>query len=220
MTSARCTVWVLVSALLGLGGCVALPRPEAVVSKAPKAPADFPQRIAVFPVSNKAGEPDGAIILRAFAIRKLGKDIGFLIQAPDDTDAIIRDRTLSGPEIPVQVAIAKMDARTLTTWLGVDGVLHGELIAYRKAKLSVYVRSQVKAHFWLTDGKGNTIWDAEKDSDHGSIGGGSGGSAGLESILVGSGIPNDTINRIRGSDLAPVAFDVVDDAFATFPRRE
>jgi|GEM_PF-2964970 len=207
-------------ALLLLVSCVALPPPAPIASTAPKAPADFPARIAIFPISNQAGDPDGALILRAFVVRKINKDLGFLVQSPQETDAIIRDRTLSGPEIPVQVAIAKMDAGTLTTWLGVDGILHGELQAYRKAKLSVYTRSQVKARFWLTDKKGKKIWEAEKDSDSGGFGGGGGAvSASLDSILADSAIPSDTMSRIHSSDLSSVALDVVDEAFSTFPRQ-
>ena len=204
---------------LVLQGCVALPRPVEVTPEAPKAGADFPAQIAVFPISNKSGDPDGSLILRAFVIRKLSKDLGFVVQSPTDTDGIIHDRTLTGPEIPVQVAIAKMDIPTLTTWLSVDGILRGELLAYRKAKLSIYTRSQVKARFWLTDKHGKKLWDVEKDSDSGSFGGGGSLSSALDSVLADSGIPAETRDRIRGSDLAGVAFDVVNEAFSTFPRR-
>src|SRR5438105_2236994 len=115
--------------LLALSACVSLP-PEKTAN--PSAPgvaqnAHFPARIAVLPVNNQAGDTDGAVILRALAIRKLGRDLGYFVQKPEDTDQIIHDRTLTGPEIPLQVALAKLDPRTLTTWLGVDGLLHGEL---------------------------------------------------------------------------------------------
>ena len=203
--------------LVLLGGCVALPHPELDVAKPQKAPPGFPMRIAVLPILNKSGNPDGALIVRALAIRKLNKDLGFMIQSPADTDGIIRDRTLSGPEIPVQVAIAGMDTQTLTSWLGVDGILHGELSAYQRAKLSVYTRSEVKMKFWLTDAQGKKIWRSEKDSDSGGFGVG-GNSTSLDSVLADSQIPSDLISRIHNSDLAPTAFDVVDDVFSTFPR--
>jgi len=200
-----------------LAGCVALPHPEtAAPAPAPKAPPGFPARIAVFPLVNNSGNPDGGLIMRAFVIKKLGRELGFVVQSPTDTDGIIRDRTLSGPEIPVQVAIAGMDTGTLTTWLGVDGILHGELLAYERAHLSVYVRSKVEVKFWLTDSHGKTIWESRKNSEDGSFGGG--GSMSLDSELADSQIPADVMSRIHDSDLAPVALEVVDDAFSTFPR--
>jgi len=209
--------FLLLGGLSVTTGCVALPRPETPVSTHPKAPADFPRRIAVLPVSNQAGDPDGAVILRGLVIHKLERDLGYLVQKPDDTDQIIHDRTLTGPEIPIQVALARQDRRVLTSWLGVDGLLHGELLAFNRAKLTIYVRSQVKAHFWLTDSTGKTIWEVEKDSDNGNLSLG-GGGASLDSALQASGIPPDVVDRIRNSPLGEDTLAVVDDAFSTFPK--
>ena len=213
------TTAVAVLLFMGMAGCVAVPHAEPVATKTVVAPPGFPRRLAVLPVSNQAGNPDGAMIARAFAVRKLGGELTYVVQAPADTDGIIRDRTLSGPEVPVQVAIGRMDMGTLAAWLGVDGIIHGELKAYQKAKLSVYTRSEVKMHFWLTDAKGKSIWDAEKDSSSGSFGGGGSGSAGLDSALAGSGIPPEIMDRIHQSDLAATALDVIDEVFASYPRR-
>lgn len=204
---------------IGIAGCVAVPHTEPTTAKTVIALPGFPQRLAVLPVSNQAGNPDGALIARAFAVRKLGGELTYIVQAPADTDGIIRDRTLSGSDVPVQVAIGRMDMKTLAAWLGVDGIIHGELKAYQKAKLSVYTRSEVKMHFWLTDSKGETLWDAEKDSSSGSFGGGGGGSAGLDSALAGSGIPPEIMDRIHQSDLAATALDVIDEVFTSYPRR-
>jgi hypothetical protein len=209
---------VLLAVLFLLAGCVSLPQPQAPTVSNPKADASFPQRIAVLPVNNMAGDADGAIILRAFIIRKLENDLGASPQKPEDTDQIIHDRTLTGSEVPVQVAIARFDLGMLTTWLGVDGILHAQLLAFNRAKLAVYLRSEVKAHFWLTDKTGKTIWDVTKDSNSGTLTMG-GGRASLDSVLAGTNIPPDVMDRVRQSPLGESTLDLVDDAFSTFPKR-
>jgi len=100
-----------------------LPREGGPVAKSqetPKAGADFPSQIAVLPMNNKAGDADGALILRALVKHKL-EEFGYRVQSFDATDQIIHDRTAVGPEVPVQVALAKQDPKVLTAWLGVDG---------------------------------------------------------------------------------------------------
>lgn len=151
-------------------------------------------------------------------IHKLDRDLGYLVQKPEDTDQTIHDRTLTGPEIPIQVALARQDLTVLTSWLGVDGILHGELLAFNRAKLTIYVRSQVKAHFWLTDRNGKKIWETTKDSDNGNLSLGSGGVS-LDNALQASGIPPDVIDRIKNSPLGEDTMALVDDAFSTFPTQ-
>ncbi|MFA5975400.1 MAG: hypothetical protein WC859_04460 [Elusimicrobiota bacterium] len=211
-------VYALMATLIA--GCVPLPRegPAAPSSAPPsvKASAAFPARIAVLPLSNQAGSADGAVILRYLAVRKLNRDLGYFVSRPDETDQILHERTLTGPEIPIQVAIARQNAGILADWLGVDGVLHGELQAYHRAKLTVWVRSQVKARFWLTDRQGKTLWENAKDSDQSSFGG---GHTSIASFLTDSAIPPDVMEKIRASDLSEAALDLVDDAFGTFPKR-
>jgi hypothetical protein len=202
-------------ATVSLAGCVPLPQ-QAPHPAASKAGPDFPKRLAVFPLANQAGDADGAIILRYLVIRELGRELGYYVQAPEDTDRIIHERTLTGPEIPLQVAMARQDPGVMADWEGVDGLLHGELQAYNRAQLTVWVRSQVKARFWLTDRKGKKIWDSSKDSDSSSLGG---GSASIASLLSDSGIPAEVMEKIRASPLAEASLGVVEDAFSTFPTR-
>jgi len=206
--------------MLGFFGCVALPREGGPVAK-PKeaviAGPDFPYQIAILPMNNMAGDADGAIILRALVKYKLEKDLGFSVQRLEDTDQIIRDRTSVGIEVPVQVALAKQDPKLLTTWLGVDGILHGELLAFNRAELSIYTRSQVKAHLWLTDRKNRKLWEGGQDADSGSFGG---GSVSVVDYLTSSDIPPEVIEKVRRSPLANQTFGLVNETFATFPRRQ
>jgi len=200
-------------------GCVSLPPEQRPVQKsatAPLAGPDFPAQIAILPVNNKAGDADGAIILRALAKHKL-EEQGCRVQAFDQTDQIIRDRTAVGPEVPIQVALAKQDPKTLTAWLGVDGILHGELLAFNRAQLSIYTRREVKAAFWLTDRENRKVWEGRQDADSGTFGG---GSATISGELIGSGIPQDVIDKINSSPLAGATLDLMDDIFSTFPRRQ
>jgi len=176
---------------------------------------DFPQQIAVLPVNNKAGDADGALILRALVKRKL-EEGGYRVQTFDETDQIIRDRTSIGPEVPVQVALAHQDPKILTTWLGVDGILHAELLAFNRAQLTVYTRREVKATFWLTDRDNKKLWEGNQDSDSGSFGG---GSVPLAGYLTGSGIAPDVVDKLSRSPLANATINLVDETFATFPRR-
>jgi len=206
-------VWSIVL----ITACVPLPHPEAPASSHPKASDTFPKRIAVLPVSNQAGDPDGAIILRALIIHELGK-FGYMVQSPQDTDQIIHDRTLTGPDVPIQVAIARLDPGVLTTWLGVDGIMQSRLMAFNRAKVSVYQQSQVKAHFQLSDRNGNNLWNVTKDSDNGGLSMGNGGTAALDSALATSGLDPDVISRIHQSPLGEATLDMVDDAFSTFPE--
>jgi hypothetical protein len=207
-------------AVLGLCGCVSIPQEGGPVQKQPSAPLagpDFPAQIAILPMNNEAGDADGAIILRALAKHKLEKDLGYRIQPLDDTDQIIRDRTSVGPDVPVQVALAKQDPKTLAAWLGVDGVLHGELIAFNRAQLTIYTRSQVKARFWLTDKENKTLWQGGQDADSGTFGG---GSVGISSYLTDSGISPETMQKINRSPLANATFELINQTFSTFPRRQ
>jgi hypothetical protein len=202
---------------LVLGGCVSLPPQSGPVSKPKeraKAPPDFPRRIAILPMNNMAGDADGALILRALVRHKLVNDLGFTVQPFDETDQIIRDRSAVGPEVPVQVALSKMDPKILTAWLGVDGILHGELLAFNRAQLSFYTRRQVKAHFSFTNSQNKQLWEGSQDADSGSIGG---GSIPLDSYLTNSDIPADVLNRIKHSPLASQTIDLVDETFSTFP---
>jgi hypothetical protein len=205
--------------LFGLSGCVALPREGGPVPKPQPqalAAADFPSQIAILPMNNQAGDADGAIILRALVKHKL-QELGYRVQRLDDTDQIIRDRTSVGPEVPVQVALAKQDPKALTAWLGVDGILHGELLAFNRAKLTIYTRSQVKAHFSLTDRDNRKRWEGGQDADSGSFGG---GSVPIASYLTDSGIPPDVMEKISCSPLANATLGLVDDTFSSFPRRQ
>lgn len=203
-----------------LTGCVSLPREKPSASQPlptpPKADAHFPARIAVLPLSNQAGRSDGALILRYLVARKVNRDLGFYVPRPEETDQILHDRTLTGPEVPIQVAISRQNPGILADWLGVDGILRGELQAYNRARLSLWARSQVKARFWLTDKQGKTIWESAKDSDENSFGG---GGASIESLLADSGIPPEVMGAIRNSDLSEAALILVDEAFRTFPKR-
>ena len=171
--------------------------------------------MAILPVNNKAGDADGAIILRALVKRKLEED-GYRVQPFDETDQIIRDRTSIGPEVPVQVALANQDPKILTTWLGVDGILHAELLVFNRAQLTVYTRREVKAKFWLTDRENAKLWEGNQDSDSGSFGG---GSVSLDGYLTGSGISPDVVGKLSRSPLANATIDLVDETFATFPQR-
>ncbi len=199
------------------GGCLPLPRERpAHFAVAPKADANFPNRLAVLPFGNSSGNPDGSIILRALVVRKLEQDLGFTLQRMDETDATIRDRTLSGPEIPLQVVLARQDPAILARWLGVEGLLHGKLIDYTKAKVTIYERSHVKAHFWLTDAAGKKLWDTVKDSEEGAL---AAGSTSIESHVSGGGIPPEALDKMRRSELSEEAYNLVEDAFSGFPRR-
>jgi len=173
--------------------------------------------MAVLPVSNQSGDPDGSIILRALIIHELEKNLGYRVQSPEDTDQIIHDRTLTGPDVPIQVALARLDPGVLATWLGVDGIMQSRLMAFNRAKVSIYQQSQVKAHFQLMDRSGNALWSVTKDSDNGGLTMG-GGTAALDSALATSGISPDVINRIHQSPLGEAALDMVHDAFSTFPE--
>lgn len=209
----------LTLALLCMAGCVSVP-PEGGPVQKPKEPIkagpDFPVQVAIFPVNNEAGDADGAIILRALVKHKL-EELGYRVQSLDETDQIIRDRTSVGPDVPVQVALANQDPKILTTWLGVDGILHGELLAFNRAKLTVYTRSQVKANFWLTDRKNRKLWEGGQDSDSGSFGG---ASVSLAGYLAGSNISPDVIDKLSRSPLANATLELIDDTFATFPSRQ
>jgi len=203
--------------LINLSGCVSVPQesnPSQKEKTQVQAGPDFPHQIAIFPVNNEAGDADGAMILRALVKHKL-EECGFRVQAFDQTDQIIRDRTSVGPEVPVQVALAHQDPKILTSWLGVDGILHAELLAFNRAQLTVYTRREVKATFWLTDRENKKLWEGNQDSDSGSFGG---GSAPLAGYLTGSGISQDIIDKLNRSPLANATINLVDDTFATFPR--
>src|SRR4051812_15162339 len=89
-----------------ISGCVALPREGGPVHQPLpmiKAGPDFPQRLAILPMNNMAGDADGAVILRALVRHKLVNDLGYTVQSFDETDQILRDRAAVGPEVPVQV---------------------------------------------------------------------------------------------------------------------
>lgn len=209
--------WSLGCLGLLLAGCVAIPHPEpSPLPTNPKASATFPARIAVLPVSNKAGGSDGAVILRAFVARKLSRDLGFLVQKTDQTDEILNGRNLN-TDIPIQVFLARSDPKDIAAWLGVDGLLHGEVLNYAKAKLSIYVQSDVKARFWLTDITGKKIWAGEQDS--GSSGFGS-GSVSVDSFLTDSDLSPELREKIHNSDLSMPAFYLVDTVFSSFPKRD
>jgi len=205
--------------LLFLSGCVSVPpggdpgqNPRAEIKAGP----DFPQQIAVLPMNNKAGDADGAIILRALVKHKL-EECGCRIQPFDETDQIIRDRTSVSPEVPVQVALANQDPKLLTAWLGVDGILHGELLAFNRAQLTIYTRREVKAKFWLTSRDNKILWEGNQDSDSGTFGG---GSVSLAGYLNGSEISPDVADKLSHSPLANATIDLVNDTFSTFPRRQ
>ena len=168
-------------------------------------------------MNNMAGDADGALILRALVRHKLVNDLGFTVQSFEETDQIIRDRTAVGPDVPVQVALSMLDQKVLAAWLGVDGVMHGELLAFNRAQLSFYTRREVKAHFSFMDKNNKKLWESARDADSGSIGG---GGAPIESYLSTSDIPADVIDRIKRSPLASQTIDMVDDAFGDFPSAQ
>ncbi len=205
---------------LSLVGCVPLPPgtgPAAKTKVRPKAGPDFPRRIAILPMNNMAGDADGALILRALVRHKLVNDLGFTVQPFEETDQIIRDRTQVGPEVPVQVALSKLDPKILAAWLGVDGIMHGELLAFNRAQLSFYTRREVKAHFIFMNKNNKRLWEGSQDADSGSIGG---GGPPIDSYLTTSDIPADVLARIRHSPLAGQTIDLIDDTFSDFPSAQ
>jgi hypothetical protein len=216
-TAVNCRRFLSFFALLALAGCVSVPQEGGPVQKPKaeiKAGPDFPHQMAVLPMNNKAGDADGAMILRALVKHKL-EECGYRVQTFDETDQIIRDRTSVGPEVPVQVALANQDPKILTAWLGVDGILHGELLVFNRAQLSIYTRREVKATFWRTDRENKTLWEGNQDSDSGTFGG---GSVPLAGYLTGSGISPDVVDKLSRSPLANATINLVDDTFSTLPR--
>jgi hypothetical protein len=148
---------------------------------------------------------------------KMVNDLGFTVQPFEETDQIIRDRTAVGPDVPVQVALSQLDPKILAAWLGVDGIMHGELLAFNRAQLSVYTRREVKAHFSFTDSQNNKLWESGKDVDSGSFGG---GGPPIDSYLTTSDIPADVLDRIKHSPLAGQTIELIDDAFSDFPSAQ
>jgi hypothetical protein len=208
--------WLFV--FITFSGCIPFPHPDTPSTQHPKASATFPKRVAVLPVSNQSGNPDGSLIVRALVLQKLEKDFGMSVQKLEETEQIIHERTLTGPEIPVSVALARQDAGVLTTWLGVDGILETRLTAFNQTQLTVYQQTQVKAHFVLKDRSGKPIWTGAGNSDAGGIRSGGCPSAALESALMSSHLPAETMERMGHSPLAEAALEMVDEAFSNFPE--
>jgi len=203
--------------LLSALGCVSLPPQKPPAERAhPQADAQFPGRIAVLPVSNQAGNPDGAMLLRYLVVRKLHDDLAFIVPSPSEVDDIIQQRSFTGPEIPIQVTLAREDPKLLASWLNVDGMMHVELQSYSKAKVAFYQAAKVKAHFWLTDKTGKTLWESSKSSEETGI---ASGGAPLSGNIIGSDWPPAAVNAARDNDMAGPTVDLVDEAFETFPKK-
>ena len=171
--------------------------------------------IAILPMINHTNNGDGPIIVRAFVARKLGYELGFIVPRLDDTDATLASRDLIWAGHPVGTQLlSKQDPAVLASWLGVDGIMFGELNAYSKENISLYSESSVKVHFWLTDVNGKKIWESSHESGGSGLGS---GSASMANILSDGSLSPDVQDRIRRSDVAPTGADAVDAAFLDFP---
>jgi hypothetical protein len=202
-----------------LCGCVSLPHPteQETRSTHPPVPANFPVHIAVLPLNNGSSSVDGPLIVRAFAIRKIGYELGFIITRADEVDGTLASRDLVWSGHPGgHQPLSKQDPATMASWLGVDGILYGELGSYSKQSLSLYSETSVKVHFWLVDAAGKKIWEGRQDSGGGGL---SLGSGSLDNVLSDGSIPPDIQDKIRHSDVSQTAFEAVESAFANFPRR-
>lgn len=212
----------LFTALLigGLVGCVSVPQttPSETAVPRPHAPSGFPVHIAVIPLNNASSDAEGPVLVRAFAVRKLARELGYIVLQTDETDHELASRNLIWSGQPVgRELLSKQDPALLASWLGVDGILHGELTAYSSETISIYTEKKVHVHFWLTDATGKKVWESQKgDADGGGFGG---GSSSMDNLLQDGSLSADVQARVRRSALAGTALNAVDAAFANFPFR-
>jgi hypothetical protein len=202
-----------------LVGCVAVPRNPEVETVAPRkvAGATFPVHIAVLPFANSTSNSDGPVIVRAFVVRKLEWDLGYIIPKVSDTDETLTERELIWSGHPGgRQLLSRQDPVLVASWLSVEGLLYGELTNYSRQSISLYAESKVSVHFWLTDASGKKIWESQKENSGGSI---SLGSASLENILGDGSLPPEVQDRVRHSDVSEPAYRTVEAALADFPGR-
>src|SRR5258708_11320337 len=113
---------------LGLSACVSLPRTPQTAVQRKVAPAGFPAHIAVLPLSNATSDAEGPLIVRAFAIRKLSRELGYIVPTADEADNALGSRDLIWAGHPQgRHLLDKQDSAIVATWLGVEGLLHAEL---------------------------------------------------------------------------------------------
>jgi len=212
---------VFTALMLGvLLGCVAIPHTPEQGATAPRplAPEGFPAHIAVLPLTNATSDSDGPVIVRAFVIRKLSRDLGVIVPSTDEVDQTLAGRNLIWSGHPQgRELLSKQDPAVLASWLGVEGVLFGGLSAYSSQKLSFYSESKVKVHFWLVDGSGKKVWESKDGSSEG--GGLTMGSTSMQNVLGDGSLPADVQDRVRRSQAASPAFEAVETALSDFPMR-
>jgi hypothetical protein len=212
---------VLAVMMLGvLFGCVAMPRtPEqSAISPHPLAPEGFPTHIAVLPLINTTSDSDGPVIVRAFAIRTLSRELGYIVPSADETDQSLAGRDLIWSGHPQgRQLLSKQDPAVLASWLGVEGVMFGDLSAYSRQKVSLYSESKVNVHFWLVDGSGKKVWESKNGSSEGkdfTL-----GSTPMQNVLGDGSLPADVQDRVRRSEAASPALEAVEAALSDFPKR-
>jgi hypothetical protein len=167
---------------------------------------------------NNTSDAEGPILARAFAVRKLSHELRYLVPTTEQTDATLSDRDLVWSGHPQgHLVLIKQDPVPLAYWLGVEGLLWGELTDYSSYTASILGEKKVGVHFWLTDASGKKIWESKEGSAHSK--GVMMGAASMDNILSERSLPPDIQERVRHSALAKDAFDAVNAAFADFPRR-
>jgi hypothetical protein len=199
-----------------LTGCVRFPVQNSPdVQKSSAAEIKLPAHISVLPPLNRTPSADGRILLRAFVVRKLGRDLGYLVQDADQTDAILSSQMPQDSQMPLALYAEKEDNSRLASILGAEGLLHSELLECAKSSLTIYSETKVKARFWLTDAQGKKIWETEKHFETGGLGS---GRASPASSLSDSQLPSDVMERVRHSDVADPLLQVVEEAFQNVAR--
>jgi hypothetical protein len=116
-----------------------------------------PQSVAVLPFDNMSLDENGPVLVRLIFIGYL-TNMGYIVQAPDRTDAILRDLGITyGGQLN------SITPGELVRKLGVDGLIYGTVLKFEYTVGLIDTKKGVRLRASFLDGWRNvSLWESEQ----------------------------------------------------------
>lgn len=176
-----------------------------------KKDAVAPARIAILPMNNMTTDLKGPAMVRDLTQKLIGM-CGFSVPPNDQVDGVLQDQfgITDGGQLP------SVEAQKLGPALGVDGLLYGDLEEFNYINVGFFQNRIVEARYWLVDAAtGEKIWeDEQKVTDPAIV---TNVEDAKKAFAVGLGVK--WAESALNLELLPEAALMINDVFATFPKR-
>ncbi|MBI4369494.1 MAG: DUF799 family lipoprotein [Elusimicrobia bacterium] len=176
-----------------------------VTACGPKAPVvhhgtPFPATVALLPMSNLSVDLQGPLLLRRLMQDAL-IGVGFDLSDVDMVDGKLRTIGITDGG-----QLNSTTPQKLGELLGIEALMYGELIEFKRVNIGIYANRVVEARFWLVDANtGEKLWEGSQKKSNKKI---ATSSKEMKDIFI-EGMASKVIENVLKSPLKEEADHVV-----------